>query len=171
MNKQRLEARVIHLVDMVVSGRKVEDDRVEMKSDWPADHRRAARQIAGLANVAGGEQILWIIGIDEDAHSLATPSDIEPAAWWGSVSRWFAEVAPEIALLTVPTRHGTVVVLEFETRRAPYLVTTTGAGGVDREIPWRVANSTRSAHRSEILRSLVGEARAPQLGFSSAFCG
>lgn len=163
MRQQRLEARVLHLVDVVISGRRVEDDRVEFKSIWPADHRRAARQIAGLANAAGAEPILWIVGVDENAHKTTTPGNIEPADWWSMVSKWFAEVAPELSLLTVPTPHGTVIALEFDTGRAPYVVTTTGATEVHREIPWRTANSTRSAHRSEILRSLVGEAAVPHL--------
>ena len=62
MQLQRLEARVLDLVEVVLAGRNAEDDLVEFKADWPTDHRKAARQIAGMATAAGGESILWIFG-------------------------------------------------------------------------------------------------------------
>jgi hypothetical protein len=55
-----------------------------------------------------------------------------------------------------------VAALWMETGRTPYVVTTDGIGGVDREVPWRRGTALRSAHRSDILRSVVREAQAPQ---------
>ncbi len=167
---QQIEARVLHLVEQVLAGRRIEDNRVECKSTWPGDHRRAARQIGGLANAAGGDDVLWLVGLDEDGGRVVDPGATEVADWWQRVSRYFAEVAPEVTTLSVPVPGGGVVsVLLFQTVRSPYVVTTNGAGGVDREIPWRAGNATRSAHRSEILRSVVQEAEAPQLDLVSAF--
>jgi hypothetical protein len=155
---------VLDLVESVVVRRqRIEDDHVDAKADWPTDHRKSARQIAGMANAAGGDRALWLIGLDEDAHRVVAVGSTDPASWWAQVERWFAEVAPEVVVLVIPTPHGGVVALEFDTTRAPYVVTTQGQGGVDREVPWRSGTATRSAHRSEMLRALVGEAAAPQI--------
>lgn len=163
MQQQRIEARALDLVETVVGGGRIEDDRVEAKREWPRDHRRAARQIAGLANAAAGEPIMWIVGLDEDGHRVADPGDVEPSTWWNQVSSRFSEVPPDLSLLRITTPHGPVAVLWMETGRTPYVVTTDGVGGVDREVPWRRGTTLRSAHRSEILRSVVREAQTPDL--------
>lgn len=162
MKQQRVEAFVLDIVDTVVNGGRVEDDRVEAKREWPTDHRRAARQIAGLANAAAGEPILWIVGLDEGGHRVCDPGDAEPSNWWNQVSSRFSDVSPDLTLLRVATPHGPVAALSMETGRTPYVVTTDGLGGVDREVPWRRGTALRSAHRSEILRSVIREAEAPQ---------
>jgi hypothetical protein len=76
MLSQQLEGGVLHLVDRVVKGERVEDFRVECKADWPPA-ARAARRIAGQANTARGEPILWIIGLHEDGHQVTSASDVE----------------------------------------------------------------------------------------------
>jgi hypothetical protein len=163
VQQQRIEARVLDIVDIVVNGGRVEDDRVEAKGIWPTDHRRAARQIAGLGNAAAGEPIMWIVGLDENGHRVCDPGDTEPSNWWNQVSSRFSEIPPDLTLLRVATPHGNVAVLWMDTGRTPYVVTTDGAGGVGREVPWRRGTALRSAHRSEILRSVIREAEAPQL--------
>lgn len=151
------------IIETVVGGGRVEDDRVEAKRLWPVDHRRAARQIAGLANAAAGEPIMWIVGLDEDGHQVCDAGDCEPSNWWNQVSSRFSEIPPDLTLLRVVTPHGPVAVLWMDTGRTPYVVTTDGVGGVDREVPWRRGTALRSAHRSEILRSVIGEAQTPQM--------
>lgn len=163
VRQQQLEARVLGLVDLVARGQQVEDDRVELKSEWPADSSRTARLIAGHANVSGGEPILWIIGLDEKRGVNASLRRVEVADWWGRVSKYFDEVAPDLNTLVVPTPHGAVTALQFDTSRTPYLSITDGRGGVQREVPWRTANSIRSARRSELLRAVVAESSVPQL--------
>jgi hypothetical protein len=163
VRQQQLEAQVLTIVDAVVAGHRVEDDRVECKADWPADHKRSARQLAGLANAAAGEPILLIVGLDEQAHAVHELSNVEPATWWGQVGARFAEVSLEPEMSVIHTDGGPVVAMRFDTGRAPYVVTTDGIGGIDREVPWRRNASTRSAHRHEILRSVVGEVGVPQL--------
>lgn len=159
-----LEARVLSIVEAVLSGSQVEDDRVELKAEWPAAEHKVARQIAGHANTAGGEPILWIVGLDEGRRCLGSTSGTEPADWWNAVRRHFAEVAPEMDLLRVPvTGGGDVLTLQFSTDRAPYVVGVQGGGRVEREVPWREGNSTRTAHRHEMIRALVAEAVVPTL--------
>ena len=110
---------------------------MEAKRQWPTDHRRAARQIAGLANAAAGEPIMWIVGLDEGGHRVCDPGEAEPSNWWNQVSSRFSEVPPDLTLLRVATPHGPVAALWMETGRTPYVVTTDGVGGVDREVPGR----------------------------------
>lgn len=163
MRHQRFEAWVLDVVDRVSSSRSFEDDRVELKANWPTDFRRTARQIAGHANQARGEEILWLIGIDEKRGKVVSTTPTELADWWRSVERWFDELAPEVSHLDVATPGGgSVQALLFETSRAPYVIKTSG-GDSEREVPWRSLNGTRSARRSELLRSLVEEAQVPRI--------
>ena len=65
MKKQEIEFRVLDIIERLEKGQPIEDDMVELKTDWPADHFKAARRIAAHANSARGEPIMWLIGIDE----------------------------------------------------------------------------------------------------------
>lgn len=163
MQSQRIEVQVLAIVDSVVGGGRVEDDRVELKREWPIEIGKTARRIAGHANAAAGEWILWIIGLDEKAHQVHEPADVEPADWWAQVSARFSEVAPDPKFHRIATRHGMVMAVWMDTGRTPYVVTTDGRGGAEREVPWRSGTAIRSARRSEILRSVIAEAAVPQL--------
>ena len=117
-----------------------------------------------------GRGFIWIIGVNERLKTIAPQEDIEVQNWWGAVRKRFAEIAPDLTVLVVPVDlNQTVTALRFDTSRAPYLVTASGSAGVDREIPWREGNSTRSAHRREVLRIIVDEAGAPTLEAVSAY--
>lgn len=158
---QQQELRVLQIVDQVLDGGRTEDDLVECKSEWP-DAAKSARRIAGQANAAHGELVLWIIGLDEDSHRLSDPGDDDPADWWAQVSRRFDELAPDIQVQTVPLgRARSVIALTFTTDRAPYVITTSGKDGVHREVPFREATSLRSAHRHDLLRILVPTVDVP----------
>lgn len=63
MRIQQVEEKVLNAVETVLAGGSVEDSRIECKSDWPSVDK--VRQLAGHANAARGETIIWIIGIDE----------------------------------------------------------------------------------------------------------
>lgn len=156
---------MLAIVDRVTAGEQIEDDRVELKARWPAPGHKVARQIAGHANTSAGESLLWLVGVDEGARTVTDPGPQEPSTWWNQTRRWFDDVYPElIDMLVVPVGSGrSVIAVTFETDRAPYLVSTESGGRVQREVPWRVGNETRSAHRREILRTLVAQARTPGL--------
>ena len=110
--------------------------------------------------------MLWIVGLDEDGHCVSPLTDTEHSNWWGQIRRCFAELAPELDTLTVPTASGDkVVALVFTTDRSPYVVTTPNAGPVHREIPWRESNSTDSATRAQLLHLLVENAAVPAIEF------
>lgn len=151
MNKQQLEAKVLKIVHEVASGKDAEDSLVELKAQWPVDYAKAARQLGGHANASHAQPILWIIGIDEKS-GVCGADKAELAKWWPGLERCFDLMAPELTCcLNIPTDSGTVVALLFETDRAPYVVN--GDDG-KREVPWRSANDTRSARRSELLTLL-----------------
>lgn len=72
---QELEVRRIQIeswastvIAAVEAGQNSEDSRVELKAELPKDPRKAARLIAGHANAALDESLLWLIGVDEKSR-------------------------------------------------------------------------------------------------------
>lgn len=164
MELQMLEARVGAIVEAVIAGRQVEDDRIELKALWPSANHDVARRIAGHANAAGGESILWVIGLDERRRRIGSTSGVEPANWWNAVRKHFDGPSPEPTWLRVlVSGNADVMALQFTTERAPYVVNVAKPGQVHREVPWRSSTSIRTAFRHEMIRSLVGEASVPAL--------
>ncbi len=159
LRPQQLEARVIELVDLVLAGGRIEDDLVECKSQWPDPQQRSsARQLAGHANKARGEPILWLIGLDENTHTLTQPRPVEVADWWAAVASRFDPPAPELEHhLVIPVGEGqAATALRFLTDRSPYVITGGGENGsLEREVPIRDGTRTRSARRDELLRLLI----------------
>lgn len=159
--KTLLEARVLEIIEIVLSGRKYEDDLVECKGQWP-DPGNVHRQLAGHANAAGGEPVLWIIGLDESNHMLRELDGTDLAQWWPQVVARFADVAPDVRSLVVSVGDGRIVyALEFLTDRSPYVIKISGAA--EREVPWREGTRTRSALRSELLRMLIPAVAVPEV--------
>jgi hypothetical protein len=160
---QHIEGRVLDLVERVINGARVEDFRVECRGGWPVPDK-AARQLAGHANAARGEPILWIIGLDENGHHVSGASDVELADWWARVTSILDEgITPGLTPLVVPVGAArSVVALYMTTERSPYLVKRQDQHGpFEREVPWRDGNRTRSAHRHELLRLLVAAVSPP----------
>jgi hypothetical protein len=56
MRISELEGRTLQLMDRLIAGQPIEDDRIELKRDWP-DPVKAARILAGHANASLGERI------------------------------------------------------------------------------------------------------------------
>jgi len=161
-----LEAWALRIVDQVGRQVRIEDTRVELKSDW-LDPKRAARRLAGHANAARGSTILWIIGLDETAGIVGI-SGADFAIWWGQMQSEFNELAPSVTNLVVPVQGKEVVALAFDTSRAPLVVKnpafgSQGGGSVSLEVPWRDGTSTRSATRSDLIRLLEPLLRLPEI--------
>ena len=151
MNSFQIEAWVYIIIEQVENGKPDEDSRVELKSDW-IDPIKAARQIAAHANTIHGEQILWIIGVDQGNHKVVGVNQNELSSWYQQVVSQFDEIAPSMKDLNVNYGDKTVVALLFETDRFPFIVKTKDGW---LEVPWREGTSTRSAKRSELLKLLV----------------
>ncbi|MFH1718622.1 MAG: hypothetical protein ABIF19_14805 [Planctomycetota bacterium] len=156
-----IENWALKVIERVISRQPVEDFRVELKSEWPEDPHRAARQIAGHANAARGEPILWLIGIDEKKAMVTGAGYEEISNWKQSIEAKFDELSPVLTHLNVPYEDKTVVALFWETDRRPFLVKTPGGGQVTLEVPWRDACSTRTATRMDLLRLLYPVSKAP----------
>jgi len=154
------------------SGR-IEDDRVEVKREMSVNTHGNARQLGGLANAAGSEWVLWILGIDEKARTLH-PFEGEVSSWWKSVSRNFVGQAPALEHQPiVRTSHGQVQALLFNVQRRPYIVRVQEHGSIkgvkaSSEVPWREATATRTATREDLLRILVPRRHLPEFEVRSA---
>jgi len=158
MRAHEIEDWTLRVIEQVESGQPNEDYRVELKAQWP-NVEKAARHIAGHANAAHGEPILWLIGVDEEKGVVGVNNE-ELANWSAQVRAEFDGLAPQILRdLNVPVKGKTVVALLLDTDRAPYLVKNPAynkpnGGPVQLEVPWREARSTRTASRSDLLRIL-----------------
>ena len=158
-----IEYRVHQVIEALQQGAPVEDSLVEVKSKWPDEAFKAARRIAGHANAARGEPVLWIIGLDEQEG--VTGADFnEFAGWWGQVESHFDQgVAPDPMPLNIPTEDGVVVAIHFETSRSPFVVKNPEGGRISREVPWRRATAVQSARRSDLIDLLVPVSRTPKV--------
>ncbi len=162
MRRQDVEVLADEVIRRVVEHRytKQEDHRVQLKREWPADPRKAARQIAGHANAARGEDIVWLIGVDEDG-SVQSVAEAEFANWWAQVRSHFDESAPTCRVYLRHWSNETIPVLHMETGAAPFVVKT-GQSAPSREVPW-MERGTDSASRRELLKILVPAVGAPEI--------
>jgi hypothetical protein len=161
-----IEAWALRIVDQVGRQARIEDTRVELKSNW-LDPKRAARRLAGHANAARGSTILWIVGLDETTGVVGINS-ADFATWWAQVQSEFNELAPSVTDLVVPAQGKEIIALAFDTSRAPLVVKNPrfgnpGGGSVELEVPWRDGTSTKSATRSDLVRLLAPLLRVPEV--------
>jgi hypothetical protein len=167
----QIEARSLAVFDAVKSGHRVEDGLVELKADWP-DPQRSARRLAGHANSAHGEGILWLIGLDE-SRGVQPLSDVDLAEWWAQVQTAFDRVTPILTDVVVHTEDGPIHALFFDTSLSPFVVKNNaygkpGGGSVECEVPWRDGTAVRSATRSNLIRLLSPVVHLPELEALSA---
>jgi hypothetical protein len=161
-----IEARVLKVIDQQKRKQPCEDSCIEMKADWP-EPIKAARQIAGHANAARGENILWIIGVDE-SNGIVGADNTELANWLPQVKSYFDGLFPDVIDLNVPVDDKTIVALLFSSDRAPFVVKNSAygkpaSGSVELEVPWREGRRTRSARREDLIRLLVPISRQPSI--------
>jgi hypothetical protein len=145
-----------------------EDSYVELKTDWPPE-ADIARQLAGHANAARGEPILWLIGVKdgEEVCGISAPKD--PGAWYQVVRSAFDGAPPDVQIVFVTWRDRQVCALLFETDNPPYVVkNTSGKGPFQHEVSWREGTLTRSAHKHELLKLLLPLQRLPQIEVQEA---
>ena len=162
----QIEAWTLAIIDRVNSKSPIEDFRVELKSEWPQP-QKAARQIAGHANAARGESILWLIGVDEDKGVTGATHE-ELANWFVSIQAEFDGIAPSMIDINIPIDGKTIVALYFETDQAPYVVKNPSfgkekGGPISHETPWREGTSTRSARHSDLIKILIPIVNLPEI--------
>lgn len=161
MRRVDLEVAVQRAVEDMRAGRMREDDRIEVKSDWPDTSK--ARQLAGAANALRGEPLIYIIGCREDG-SLSVPSPQDAESWHSAMRAAFDSPPPNLALhatVAVGDQPGeSVVALLFDTDQFPYVMSVRGQDR--REVPIRVATGTESANRTQLLRILAPSVTSPR---------
>ena len=162
MTPLQLELRTIQIADQVLKKQPVEDTLIELKSEWPKETYEAARQLAGHANAARGEPIIWIIGLHDKSRQVTGADDQELSQWYAQMkSHHEAGRAPDMLMQrTVPYQGKTLVAMLFDTQSPPYLVKNPEFGRtkgvrISLEMPWREATAARSATREDILRLLA----------------
>ncbi|WP_247046260.1 ATP-binding protein [Arthrobacter rhizosphaerae] len=157
-----LEARVITAVDRIRDKQFVENDLIECKRSWPQENK--ARQLAGSLNRAGGDPVIYIIGIDDKTGGVHDVSDTDILDWWNQIVAKFEHTPPElIRHIDVQVGEGEhVVALAISSDRAPYVVKT-GSANPSLEVPMREGTGTRSARRDELLRLLIPTVRLPEV--------
>jgi hypothetical protein len=169
MNKNEIENWALRVIDQVQKHQPNEDFHVELKTEW-IDPLKAARLIAGQANAAHGEPVLWLVGVNQDLGVVGA-SHMELATWYEKIKSQFDGLAPEMLDLNIPVNGFTVVALLFETDRAPFVIKNPiygkRKGGVEYEIPWRENTATRTARRDQLIKLLSPLQNVPQLEFLS----
>jgi hypothetical protein len=168
MKANETESWALRILGRVEKKQPIEDSRVELKVEWPADFGKAARQIGGHANAANCEPILWLIGVDERAGKVVGANHQELSNWFSQLKGWFDGLAPDLVDVNVPHGGVTVSALCFDTSRRPYVVQNPAFGktpgeGVRFEVPWREGASTRSATRSELIMMLNPFVKLPKI--------
>ncbi len=169
MKPSQVEYWALQVIDTVRSRRRVEDSRVECKREWPPDLATWADQLAGHANAAAGEPILWLIGVDERAGEVPGAASRELADDWPSVQARFDGDPPRclVDVNVSPDPETTVPALLFETTGAPYVVRNPNVTGTrDRAglwVPWREGTATRPARHADLIRILVPRLRLPEV--------
>ncbi|MDJ0579517.1 hypothetical protein [Crocosphaera sp.] len=186
MNAKRLEIWALNVIDLVKSGKTNEDDLVEFKTELPElpkknrkndpkineENAKAkkelseiARRIAGHANAARGEDILWLIGINEKSETNKIPgfnNNIEFANWYPYIQKYFIELAPKLTIVNVPIDEKVILALGFETDRSPFVVKNQKDSNFC-EVPWREESRTRSARRSDLILLLSPIEKLPDI--------
>lgn len=140
-----------------------EDTHVELKRAWPpaAD---IARQLAGHANAAHGEPILWLIGVADGKEVCGISDPEDPGAWYEVVRSKIEGAPPDLQAVFVPWRGLQVCALLFETDNPPYLAKNiSGTGPFQYDVPWRDGTLTRSARKHELLKLLVPLQKLPEV--------
>jgi len=156
MKPADLERWALRVIDHVRNRQTDQDQRVELKLTWPTG-LRAARRIAALCNAARCDDVMFLVGVGEDGAVENAPIN-ELSSWWDQVSTYFDGHVPNMVPTKVHWEDKVALALWFDASHAPYVVKTSGGGElttdgemrfVDREVPWREGNKTRSAKRHE----------------------
>ena len=165
MLPSQIENWALQIIERVESKQSIEDSRVELKSKW-IDPQKGARRLAGHANAARGEPILWLIGIDEDEGVKGVEKE-ELSVWMNKVQTAFESTSPSLQDIAISHNGKTVLALLFETDRAPFVIKVPEFGKMkglpSHEVPWREGTETRTARRSDLIKILVPIIHEPEI--------
>jgi hypothetical protein len=166
MKPIEIESWALRVLEKTEKHSPIEDSLVELKADWP-EAPKAARRIAGHANAARGESILWLIGVDEKKGVVGVNHQ-ELSNWFSAVQSHFDGITPHLQTVNVAYKGKTVAALCFDTSRAPFVVKNPAFGKtagepVEWEVPWREGTKTRSADRNDLILLLSPLSALPEI--------
>src|ERR1051325_10842629 len=166
MKSIEIESWALRALERAENHAPFEDFKVELKREW-IDPTKAARRLAGHANAARGENILWLIGADE-TNGVVGANDQELSNWWATVQSAFESVVPALQNLNVTYKAKTISALCFDTSRFPYVVKNpmfgkTSGGPVEFEVPWRDGTRVRSATHNDLVLMLSPLSSIPKV--------
>jgi hypothetical protein len=156
MTASQVERWALEVLDRFTKSGAQEDDRVELKRE-PPEPAKLARRLAGHANAARLEPILWIFGVDETASTFVGVSGIEWSELWPQIASNFEGAATPKPIMTAIEWDGKPgFAVGFETDQPPYVVKSPAFGSsqggpVGLEVPWRVGTQTKTATRTDLL--------------------
>jgi hypothetical protein len=170
MKPQEIELWARDVVDSVLNGQPVEDSRVELKAKW-LEGEKAAPRLGGHANASGGENILWLIGVDERNNSLTNVDVTEKGDWYKSVEKHFDGFAPRLLIDgNFKVSGNAIVALYFDTTtEAPFVVKNPKGGFPEYIVPWRQGTGLRATKRDNLLSILVPVRRIASLIYELKF--
>ncbi|MGB7209444.1 MAG: hypothetical protein WBD27_12340 [Pyrinomonadaceae bacterium] len=156
MKQQELETLARDVVNDILQNNDVEDSRFELKASW-LDSEKAAQRLGAHANASRGENVIWIIGVDEKRRTLTDLNIAEKGNWLKSVEKHFDGFAPRMLLdVNFTVQDKKLVALLFETEKeAPFVIKSSQGGFPQFFVPWRVGTDMRAARREDLLSLLV----------------
>ena len=169
-----LEYSALEYIDALRNGRPLpaSTDLIAHFPTWPGLPRRAARILAAYANTARGQEVLWLIGVRDNAVGKLTLPGADSARfdeWLHGLAPYFDGLVPVVRAFTLDTGAAGVqpgrqpIALQIDSARAPFVVRAQPASA-NLEVPWwdRQARQVRSAGRHELVRGLVPMQGVPQ---------
>ena len=156
MKPQEIELWGRDIVDSVLNGQPVEDSIVELKAKW-LEAEKAAPRLGGHANASRGENILWLIGVDERNSYLTNVDATEKGDWYKAVEKCFDGFAPRLLDdVNFKVNENAIVALYFDTAtEAPFVVKNPKGGFPEYIVPWREGTDLRATRRENLLRILL----------------
>ena len=166
MKPIEIESWALRILEKVEKHSPIEDSLVELKTEW-IEPSKAARRIAGHANAARGESILWLIGVNEKSNIVGANHQ-ELSNWFSAVQSHFDGITPDLQTVNVAYKGKTIAALCFDTSRAPFVVKNPAFGKtagepVEWEVPWREGTKTRSAGRNDLILLLSPLSALPKI--------
>src|SRR5262245_30570385 len=93
---QEVEQQARAAIARAQGGSQSESSIVELKREWTFqnDYRKAARRLAGIANAARCQPVIWVVGVDETNGNILGADRNELANWWPQIQSHFDAVYP-----------------------------------------------------------------------------
>lgn len=157
MERKEVEKRVQQIARRVLNGYQIEESKEEVK--WKlctkTQYKDWAYKIAGMANAALGEPIIWVVGIRENPPGIQSIKNVNLASWEARIKACFEDgKAPAVKSQNIDYEGHTLVALVFDTRESPFVVKYQRGSFPEYIVPWYGTTGKTTATRSNLLDML-----------------